>query len=261
MRPKVSYFPVRDQIGGYRVCVLVGRDIFHLGRGVGQTRLSLFSGVGGLDLAFEWAGGTVAAMCEIDPFCRRVLRKHWPDVPLFGDVREMRGADVGTVDVIYGGYPCQPFSSAGSRRGEKDPRHLWPHFMRLVGELRPAWVVGENVVGHISLGLDAVLHDLESAAYTARAFCIPAGAVGAPHRRHRVFVVAHDDRKRELQPKGIVPNIWERPSHGLGWLSEPDVDRVVYGVPDGVERRKALGNAVVPQQAYPIFRAIAEVEG
>ena len=73
-------------------------------------------------------------------------------------------------------------------------------------------------------------------------------------------MVAHDDRKRELQPKGIVPNIWERPSHGLGWLSEPDVDRVVYGVPDGVERRKALGNAVVPQQAYPIFRAIAEIE-
>ena len=202
----------------------------------------------------------MAAMCEIDPFCRRVLRKHWPDVPLFEDVREVKGADVGTVDIVYGGYPCQPFSSAGSRRGEKDPRHLWPHFMRLVGELRPAWVVGENVAGHISLGLDAVLHDLESAAYTTRAFCIPAGAVGAPHRRHRVFVVAHNDHKRELQPQGVIPGIWERSSHGIGWPPEPNVDRVVYGVPDGLERRKALGNAVVPQQAYPIFRAIAEIE-
>ena len=202
----------------------------------------------------------MTAMCEIDPFCRKVLREHWPKVPLFGDVREVSGAYVGAIDVIYGGYPCQPFSSAGSRRGEKDPRYLWPHFMRLVGELRPTWVIGENVAGHISLGLDAVLHDLESAAYTARTFCIPAGAVGAPHRRYRVFVVAHDDHKRELQPQGIIPGIWGRPGHGLGWPPEPDVDRVVYGVPDGVERRKALGNAVVPQQAYPIFRAIAEIE-
>lgn len=225
-----------------------------------MTGLSLFSGIGGLDLAFEWAGGTVTAMCEIDPFCRKVLRKHWPDVPLFGDVKEVKGKDVGAVDIVYGGYPCQPFSSAGARRGEKDSRHLWPHFMRLVGELRPTWIVGENVAGHISLGLDAVLHDLERAAYTARAFCIPAGAVGASHRRHRVFVVAHDDRKRELQPQGGIPDIWGRPGHSLGWSTEPDVDRVVYGVTDGVERRKALGNAVVPQQAYPIFRAIAEIE-
>lgn len=225
-----------------------------------MTGLSLFSGIGGLDLAFEWAGGTVTAMCEIDPFCRKVLRKHWPDVPLFGDVKEVKGADVGTVDVVYGGYPCQPFSSAGSRRGAEDARYLWPHFMRLVGELRPAWVVGENVAGHISLGLDAVLHDLERSSYSARALCIPAGAVGASHRRHRVFVVAHDDRKWELQPQGCVSKLRGRAGHSIGWPPEPDVDRVVYGVPDGVERRKALGNAVVPQQAYPIFRAIAEIE-
>lgn len=235
---------------------------------------SLFSGVGGLDLAFEWAGGTVAAMCEIDPFCRKVLRKHWPDVPMFGDVREVKGTDVGTIDVVYGGYPCQPFSSAGSRRGEKDPRYLWPHFMRLVGELRPAWVVGENVAGHVSLGLDAVLHDLESAAYTARAFCIPAGAVGAPHRRHRVFVVAHADSTRQQRgnkhngyPEGSLQEgdtevLASCPCRipPLHDISAPRISRADDGLPDRAHRIKALGNAVVPQQAYPIFRAIAEIE-
>ena len=106
-----------------------------------MTGLSLFSGIGGLDLAFEWAGGTVTAMCEIDPFCRKVLRKHWPDVPLFGDVKEVKCADVGTVDVVYGGFPCQPFSLAGDRKGRDDTRYLWPEFSRLVGEIGPRWIV------------------------------------------------------------------------------------------------------------------------
>jgi DNA (cytosine-5)-methyltransferase 1 len=155
--------------------------------------LSLFSGIGGIDLACEWAGIETVAFCEIDPFCRKVLAKHWPGVPCFEDVTKLKGSDVGTVDIITGGYPCQPFSTSGKRLGENDPRHLWPEFYRLVRELRPRWVLGENVAGHVSLGLDQVLSDLESANYTARAFVYEAAAVGALHLRARCFVVAHSN--------------------------------------------------------------------
>lgn len=107
------------------------------------------------------------AFCEIEPFCRAVLAKHWPGVPCYDDVRTLTAArlaadGIGAVDVICGGYPCQPFSHAGKQRGEQDPRHLWPEMRRLVGEVRPAWVVAENVVGHVTLGLDQVLADLEA---------------------------------------------------------------------------------------------------
>jgi DNA (cytosine-5)-methyltransferase 1 len=154
--------------------------------------LDLFAGLGGMSLGLERTGGFVTvAFCEIEPFPQRVLKKHWPDVPCHSDVRALKGDDVGPVDVICGGYPCQPFSYAGKREGADDDRHLWPHYLRLITELRPAWVIGENVAGHITLGLDQVLSDLESAGYAARAFVIPAVAVDAPHRRDRVWIVAN----------------------------------------------------------------------
>ena len=154
--------------------------------------LDLFAGLGGMSLGLERAGGFVTvAFCEINPFCQRVLKKHWPDIPCHSDVRTLKGADVGPVDVICGGYPCQPFSYAGKREGADDDRHLWPEYLRLIKELRPAWVLGENVAGHITLGLDQVLSDLEGAGYAARAFVIPAVAVDAPHRRDRVWIVAN----------------------------------------------------------------------
>ena len=155
--------------------------------------LDLFSGIGGFSLGLERTGGfETIAFCEYEPFPRAVLAKHWPDVPCFPDVRTLKGADIdGTVDVICGGYPCQPFSTAGQRRGKEDDRHLWPEFSRLVDELRPAWVIGENVAGHISMGLDDVLSDLEGQGYTCRTFVIPACAVDAPHRRDRVWTVAY----------------------------------------------------------------------
>ena len=157
--------------------------------------LDLFSGIGGFSLGLERTGGFEAvAFCEIEEFPRKVLRKHWPDIPIHRDVRELRGADVGPVDVICGGYPCQPFSTAGKRRGAEDDRHLWPEYRRLVEELRPDWVIGENVAGHISMGLDDVLSDLEALGYACRAFVVPACAVGAPHRRDRVWIVGHADR-------------------------------------------------------------------
>jgi DNA (cytosine-5)-methyltransferase 1 len=159
--------------------------------------LDLFSGIGGFSLGLERAGMTTVAFCEVDPFCRRVLAKHWPEVPIYEDVRELDAArlrrdGIDRIDVITGGYPCQPFSHAGKRGGSADPRHLWPAMRRVIGEVRPAWVVAENVAGHISLGLDQVLADLEADGYSGRAIVVPAAAVDAPHIRQRVWIVARD---------------------------------------------------------------------
>lgn len=164
--------------------------------------LDLFSGIGGFSLGLERTGGfETVAFCEIEKFPRRVLAKHWPEVPCHEDVRKLRGTDIGSVDVICGGYPCQPFSTAGQRRGEKDDRHLWPEFSRLVAELRPTWVIGENVAGHISMGLDDVLSDLEGQGYACRTFVIPACALSAHHRRDRTWVVAY--ASDVLQPRKL----------------------------------------------------------
>ena len=169
--------------------------------------LDLFSGIGGMSLGLERAGMQTVAFCEIEPFPRRVLAHHWPEVPIFGDVRKLKGSDVGPVDLICGGYPCQPFSTAGKRRGKEDDRHLWPEFSRLVAELRPSWVIGENVAGHISMGLDDVLSDLEGQGYACRTFVIPACAVNLPHRRDRCWVVAHADSSERGQERGACDRL------------------------------------------------------
>lgn len=145
--------------------------------------LSLFSGIGGLDLAFEWAGGEISAFCEIEPYCQKILRKHWPDVPVFEDIRELKGSDAGAVDVIYGGFPCQPFSVAGNKKGKDDKRYLWPEFSRLVGEIKPRWVVAENVPGILRIASDDVCSDLERQGYEVGIWDFEAAAVGAKHRR------------------------------------------------------------------------------
>ena len=180
--------------------------------------LSLFSGIGGLDLAFEWAGGEVSAMCELEPYCRKVLRKHWPDVPLFEDIRELRGSDVltaccatGAVDVVYGGFPCQPFSVAGNKKGKDDSRYLWPEFSRLVGEIKPRWVVAENVSGILRIAADDVCRDLERQGYTVGIWDFEAAAVGAQHRRERIFFVAHAGRtlRQGISETGNVREAYE----------------------------------------------------
>ncbi|WP_188433549.1 DNA cytosine methyltransferase [Kroppenstedtia guangzhouensis] len=167
--------------------------------------LDLFSGIGGIALAAHWAGIETAAFCEIEPYCQQVLSRHWPGVPIYTDVHgitreclEEDGVmdDDRTIDIVLGGYPCQPFSSAGKRKGETDDRHLWPEMFRIIQETRPNWVVGENVAGHITLGIDSVLADLEGEGYTCRAFLLPAASVGAPHKRERVFIVAHSSLSR-----------------------------------------------------------------
>jgi DNA (cytosine-5)-methyltransferase 1 len=163
--------------------------------------LSLFAGIGGFDLGLERAGMECAGQVEIDPFCRQVLARHWPKVKRIGDIREVRGNEFGAIDLVCGGYPCQPFSSAGKRRGHKDDRYLWPEMFRLIKAIRPAWVIGENVIGHLSMGLDQVLADLESEKYTCRPFIIPACAVDAPHRRNRIWIVAYTIRDEYLRPQ------------------------------------------------------------
>jgi DNA (cytosine-5)-methyltransferase 1 len=253
--------------------------------------LDIFSGIGGFSLGLERAGMRTVAFCEIDPFCRAVLRKHWPDAPIYEDIRTLHAANLPQFDVICGGYPCQPFSHAGKRRGQEDDRHLWPEYFRIVEARRPAWVIGENVVGHIGMGLDAVLSDLEGIGYSCRPFVIPACAVDARHRRERVWVVAHANGSRlegwdsgivqerpgeqlarqggslpdtddALQPDVPVngePRIsLQEPSgvRGYAWLPEPGLGRVADGIPGRVDRLRALGNAVVPQVVQAIGEAI-----
>lgn len=160
--------------------------------------LDLFSGIGGFSLGLERTGGfETAAFCEIEEFPRKVLAKHWPDVPCFEDVRTLTKEKFNvSIDVICGGYPCQPFSTAGKRQGTEDDRHLWPEVNRLLDEYRPAWFIGENVAGHVTLGLDNVLSDLEAKGYTARTFIIPACAIDAKHRRDRTWIMAHSQSER-----------------------------------------------------------------
>lgn len=264
------------------------------------THLSLFGGIGGLDLAAERAGFRTVGQCEWADYPTKVLEKHWPDVPRWRDIRTLTGGDfyertgLRTVDVISGGFPCQPFSVAGKRRGKEDDRYLWPEMLRVIDQIRPAWVVGENVAGIINMALDQVLSDLETIGYACQTFVIPACAVDASHRRDRCAIVANADggpmrndsyNRREAVGKintlvnaGIpcretVDNTnsiglprderrreFEESSDGCWWPAEPDVGRVANGVPKRVDRLKCLGNAVVPAQFYPIFQAIADME-
>jgi len=153
--------------------------------------LDICAGIGGISLGLERAGMICAGQVEIDEHCNKVLTRYWPRIPRWRDVRALPYDDMPQVDLIAGGYPCQPFSAAGKRQGAKDDRHLWPYCIEAVRRLRPTWALFENVAGHVSLGLDDVCADLEGEGYTVRPLLIPACAVGAPHRRARVFIVAH----------------------------------------------------------------------
>ena len=370
------------------------------------THLSLFSGIGGLDMAAEWAGIETIGQCEWAEYPTKVLEKHWPDVPRWKDIRTLTGESFyertgrRTVNIISGGFPCQPFSVAGKQRGKEDDRYLWPEMVRVIKELRPTWIVGENVAGIVRMALPDILSELEACGYRTRTFLIPACAVGARHRRYRVAIVGYSEhnglssteiaggtqktgggeqeRKEtagespgtggsgyskvvadskgqsegrlsigtEQEKPGFIGcckdvqhtdsagcekqhvatesdegrfaswgcyegNVCDATSDGLSnrsgksvggqgtqepesersmrrtvesvldgmadgfsagmdrdldflinhyWDDEPDIPRIATGIEHRVDRLKCLGNAVVPQQFYPIFKAIAEVE-
>ena len=160
---------------------------------------SLFSGIGGMDLGLERAGHTVIWQSEIDPYACKVLKKHWPDVPNLGDITTIDWGKVEQPDIICGGYPCQPFSTAGKRKGKEDPRHLWPYVLDAIRTIRPRFALMENVRGHLTLGFGDVLADLASCGYSAEWQIISAASVGAPHRRDRLFFVAYPDSERSHQ--------------------------------------------------------------
>jgi DNA (cytosine-5)-methyltransferase 1 len=174
---------------------------------VSPTVGSLFSGIGGLDLGLERAGFRIEWQCECDPFCRRVLASHWPGVPCHEAVEAIRApTDVRPVDVLCGGFPCQPVSLAGNKRGPDDDRWLWPEMGRVVRLLRPRVVVVENVPGLFVRGMGDVVGELAGGGYCVEWDCIPAAFVGAPHLRYRVFVVAYSDGARLEGPGGTPPD-------------------------------------------------------
>jgi len=173
-----------------------------------MTHGSLFSGIGGFDLAAEWSGWENLFNCEWEEFPRKVLKYHFPNAKQYGDIKEFDATDYhGRIDILSGGFPCQPFSVAGKQKGTEDERHLWPEMLRIIGECQPRWVVGENVRGLVSwsdgLVLEACYSDLENLGYSVQSFIIPACATNAPHRRDRVWIVAHnhngDGQKERLQ--------------------------------------------------------------
>ena len=264
------------------------------------TFISLFAGIGGFDLGFERAGLQCVAQVEKNSYALRVLHKHWPDVPKFEDIHDVGKHNLPAADIVAGGFPCQPHSVAGKRRGAADDRNLWPEMRRVIAELRPAWVVAENVPGIRTTILDCVLSDLEALGFAAGTIDVPAVALGAWHIRHRIFIVAHADC-HGCHGQGVpVLSAFGRESgyytdvswhsaivsdaQGVGcgrraalqtasgprrhaviegsypWAAEPDVGRVAYGVPSRVDRLRALGNAVVPQVAQFIGRGLVETE-
>jgi DNA (cytosine-5)-methyltransferase 1 len=284
------------------------------------THLSLFTGIGGIDLAAEAAGFETVCQCERAAYPLAVLERHWPETPRFTDIEKLtkevfvEKTGLETVTLISGGFPCQPFSQAGERRGFADERYLWPEMHRVIRELRPRWVLGENVAGFVNMGLHKTVSDLEKAGYCVRTFVIPACAVGARHERKRTFIVGADtsdprclrhknrgakNRRvrntgwgdtqtgekrlgldaetvrrggvphagraegRGTQPPlvGVADGIPAEMDGGLIWEAEPaGVPRMIIHEKNWANRMKALGNAVVPQQVYPILRYIAEIE-
>lgn len=230
--------------------------------------LDLFSGIGGFSLGLERTGGfETVAFCEIEPFCRAVLARHWPGVPTHEDVRTLRASDVGPVDVICGGFPCQDISVAGKGAGIGGERSgLWGEFARLAGELGPRWVIAENSPALRSRGLVRVLQDLRALGYDAEWHCIPASYVGAPHSRDRIWIVAYPERReRGAEPHGGAlgrmgweqqPLPWDEP-----WEAALARFRgMAAGLPRRVDRTDAIRNAVVPQIPEMIGRAILAAE-
>lgn len=190
-----------------------------------MNHASLFSGIGGFDLAAKWIGWNNIFQVEKDPWCQSILAKHFPNTERYLDIKEFRGEKYrGSVDVISGGFPCQPFSVAGKQKGKEDDRYLWPEMLRVIREIQPTWVVGENVPGIISMALDQVYVDLENEGYTVQAFIIPAASVNAVHKRDRVWIIANRPNTRSKKmcerPIGSISSDTESNRYRRGTSNE-----------------------------------------
>jgi len=240
--------------------------------------LSLFSSIGGLDLGLERAGVAVVGQVELDLWRRQVLARHWPDVPRHDDVRTaadwwLDGEDRPHVDLVFGGFPCQPFSLTGLRLGVADERWMWPAMAAVIRLVRPRYVLLENVPALLACpGVDAwgwVLSDLADLGFDAEWSVFSACAVGAPHPRRRLFALAYPagqgrpPRWPERRGPGASRGQHEdgaEPAGGSWWAVEPGVGRVAYGVPGRVDRCGALGDAVVPQVAEHVGRLLLDFD-
>ena len=244
---------------------------------------SLFSGIGGFDLAAEWMGWENVFHCEKDAFCQRVLRYYWPNAISYEDVTKTDFTrHSGQIDILTGGFPCQPYSTAGKRKGKEDDRHLWPAMLRAIREISPRYVVGENVRGLLSWNGGMVFHEvqfeLEAEGYDVLPFLLPAASVNAPHERYRIWFIAFCANVADSPGGGRIQNHREAITKQLAqrvpdWREFPAQSPVCNGndgLPselDGItipkhrrETIKAGGNAVVPPLVYQIFKAIEETE-
>ena len=194
--------------------------------------VDLCSGIGGFSLGFEWAELSKPVLfCDIEPWSRQILAKHWFDVPIAEDVKELANDPDGLVpdcDIITAGYPCQPFAQAGKRRGTEDDRHIWPYIFSIIQSKRPTWCVFENVYGHVTLGLDEVLSDLERESYATRPFIVPACATDAPHRRDRLWIIC----RNVGNPKNERCNKWSD-AEREGAENKQEQRLGVWGKPSG----------------------------
>ncbi len=271
---------------------------------------SLFSGIGGFDLAAQWMGWENVFQCEIDNYCQKVLTKNFPNTVKYHDIKQFNGEYYrGTIDVLSGGFPCQPYSIAGQRKGTEDDRHLWPEMLRIIGEIQPRWVVGENVPGLLNweggLVLQQIKTDLENQGFSVFPPAIlPACGKNAPHKRDRLWIIAHSEKgagnnenrnegylTQEIQEKrpdefGTFTNSNETRLQGSAFIgsigssredsrkqptglvcsdfenfpTQPPICGGNDGIPNRMDRIAGLGNAIVPQVAYEIFKAIASCE-
>lgn len=234
----------------------------------------LCSGIGGFALAAKWVGGIeTVVFCEIDTWAQKILNKNFAGIPIHDDLKTLSLKNYGPIDIITCGYPCQPFSSSGEREGENDYRHLWPTLFGIIKGSRPRMVLCENVAGHVNMGLDEVLSDLESEGYSAQPIIIPACAVGAPHRRDRVWIIAYangigsqvdisEDRLDSQKKKDREANgsVFDPSDARFNRFGNSKQIRAGDGIPNRSHRIKGLGNAIVPQVAAEILRVMMAVD-
>jgi DNA (cytosine-5)-methyltransferase 1 len=229
----------------------------------GMTRVmtfgSLFAGIGGFDLGLERAGLMCKWQVEIDPFCRRVLEKHWPDVPRHEDVRDVGAHNLERVDLICRGFPCQDISHAGNGAGlQGEHSGLWSECRRIIREIRPGIVLVENVPELLARGMGDVVWDLADAGYDTEWACIPSAAFGSPDLRARIWILAYASSVGDGLSFRSIFSRRIGPEYCDWWASEPEICRVDDGIPGRVDRLRALGNAVKPQIAEWIGRRLME---